>query len=96
MRRMIPRFLIAALCGSVALLGACTSAPPQGASSGSPAQTSSVGTVFSWGDDLSQWVSEDEMTALLVELLGWEGTAVLSTTSGGGLGVVVRGLPRRR
>jgi hypothetical protein len=28
-------------------------------------------------------VSEDEMTALLVELLGWEGTAVLSTTSGG-------------
>ncbi len=65
------------------MLGACTSAPPQGASAGSPAPTSSVGTVFSWGDDLSQWVTEDEMTEQLVELLGWDGTAVLSTTSGG-------------
>ena len=83
MRRRIPRFLIAALCGSVAMLGACTSAPPQGASAGSPTPTSSVGTVFSWGDDLSQWVTEDEMTEQLVELLGWDGTAVLSTTSGG-------------
>jgi hypothetical protein len=66
------------------MLGACTSAPPQGASAGSPTPTSSVGTVFAWGDDLSQWVTEDEMTEQLVELLGWDGRAALSTTSGGG------------
>ena len=87
-RGRIHRFLIAALCGSVAMLGACSSAPQQGASAGSPASTSSFSwggdlgqwawaTEFSWGDDLSQWVTEDEMTQLLVELLHRDGTAVL-------------------
>jgi hypothetical protein len=89
MRGRIHRFLIAALCGSVAMLGACSSAPQQGTSAGSPTPTSSAGTafpwgdisvpwVFSWGDDLSQWVTEDEMTELLVQLLHRDGTAVLS------------------
>ena len=92
MRGRIHRFLIAALCGSVAMLGACSSAPQQGASAGGPAPTSSAGTEFSWGDDLGQWawatefswgddlsrwVTEDEMTQLLVELLHQDGTAVL-------------------
>ena len=65
MRQKMSGICITAVLGSVAALGACTTADDAASSSASPVPP----TVFQWsGDDLNQWVTEAEMTAALGDL----------------------------